>query len=245
MDQDNEIVVPPQAPEPLQFPPEPEKPRKPYFQQKGLLHYLSRLGSFCLRHRLLVEICAAILLVTCTGLVFRFCIGTESEVASRTVELGFKDVGKLVTQEAYYTNIQVIDNTRELFGYTVPGTRTKVIFSFDGMVQAGIDFEKVTVETDNDSRIIIIGLPEAEIFTVVVDENSLQIYDESESIFTPLSVVAYQESRVKLQSEVREKAIANGMLENAAKNAQNIISEFVKGIGEYADYTIQFRSAEN
>ena len=48
-------------------------------------------------------------------------------VTSRTVRLGLKDMGELATQAGYFTNVQVLEDSKQLFGHNVPLTKSKYI----------------------------------------------------------------------------------------------------------------------
>lgn len=59
-------------------------------------------------------------------------------------KIGFEDIGELITQVAYCTEINdTNDAGRELFGILMPGTKSRQIYSYNVKVSAGIDFGKV------------------------------------------------------------------------------------------------------
>ena len=70
----------------------------------------------------------------------------RSEVSSETVAMELRNIGELATQSGYYTNVQVIKSSRQLFGVDIPLTQSQFIFSYDGVVKAGVDFADIGIE---------------------------------------------------------------------------------------------------
>lgn len=156
------------------------------------------------------------------------------------VNFGLKDIGELATQAGHFTNVQVISGSRKIWGADIPLTQSKYIFSYDGVIKAGIDFEQIEVNVDDAARVITVKLPEIKILSSEVDPKSLEIYDETKSIFTPLSLSSVNMSLIEMDEEVREKAIGNGILENARTNAEALITGFLAGTFDLQKYSIQF-----
>lgn len=102
----------------------------------------------------------------------------------KTTKLGFENIGELATQEAYTSNVHVTDDSREFFGIAkIPFTQSKYIYSYDTVIKAGFDFEKIKYNVDENKKIIDVTLPKAEILSSEVDLDSFKIYHEEESIF--------------------------------------------------------------
>lgn len=192
--------------------------------------------------KLMQFVCVVLIVVSIIAVGFiSYQMGSQAKVSSRTVDFGLKNLGKLVTQAGFFTNVQVIEDDRELFGLSIPFTQSKYIYSYDGQIQAGIDFEKIIFNPDEPNKRLIIELPEVEIISNTVDEQSFKVYDESKSIFTPLNLSKVNESRLSLEKEVEEKAISNGLLTNARVNAEVLIKGFLAGILELEGYTVEFK----
>lgn len=167
-------------------------------------------------------------------------ISSSSYSSSRMVQFGLRDVGELTTQAGYFTNVQVIKDSKDLYGWTIPLTTSKYIFSYDGTVKAGIDFEQINVSTNEITKTITINMPEAEIFALEIKPESMKIYDESQSIFTPLNLTDINQSLNALQEEVRLQALNNGILESASDNAKMLIQEMIAQTVNTDVYTIEF-----
>lgn len=192
--------------------------------------------QFLIQHKwiLIALIVLILLLIVFVGL------GASSYTASRIVRLGLRDVGELTTQVGYFTNVQVIENSKELYGWTIPLTTSKYIFSYDGAVKAGIDFTDIDVHTNEITKTIEVKLPEAEIFSLEIDPDSLEIYDESKSIFTPLKLEDINNSLSALQEDVRKQAIENGILDNAYNNTLLLVQNMLSKSYDMNQYSIEF-----
>lgn len=167
-------------------------------------------------------------------------ISSSGYTRSRMVQFGLRNVGELTTQSGYFTNVQVIKDSKDLYGITIPFTTSKYIFSYDGTVKAGIDFEQIDISTNELTKTITISMPEAEIFGIEIKPESMQIYDESRSIFTPLELTDINQSLTALQEDVREQAIGNHILEAAYENGKVLIQSMIAQTVDTSKYTIQF-----
>lgn len=195
--------------------------------------------GFCVRHSFHPAM-VLVVLGLCVVLL-GMSIVSVTVVTSRTVRLGLKDMGELATQSGYFTNVQVLEDSKQLFGHNVPLTKSKYIFSYDGVIKAGFDFQELEMQVNEITRTIHVTLPEAKILNCEIDENSLQIYDATQSIFTPLSITDINESMIELKETVKTDAVNNGILENARENAKLLIRGFLAGCFDLQEYTVEFR----
>lgn len=163
---------------------------------------------------------------------------------SRMTSFGLADIGELATQSGYFTVVNVIDDSVELWGWSVPLTESKYIFSYDGTVKAGLDFSKLKCKVNELTKEIVVSLPKVEILSVELQEDSLEIYDESHNIFTPLGLSDIQEARLEMVDEIRNRAVENGLLEQATLNAQKLISGLLSGQYDLSEYHVVFKEVK-
>lgn len=201
----------------------------------------------------LVEVCRKlfrrplllVVVLLCTALFFLVAWSTNAfSTNSRMTSFGLNDIGELATQSGYFTVVNIIDDNVELWGWKVPLTTSKYIFSYDGTVKAGLDFSKLKYKVNELGKEIVIYLPEVEILSIELQEDSLVIYDESHNIFTPLGLNDIQEARLEMIDEIRSRALENGLLEQAAINAQTLIVGFLSGQYDLNEYHVDFRDAK-
>ena len=167
-------------------------------------------------------------------------LGKSFFTDSKTTKLGFEDIGELATQNAYSSNVSVIDQSRDLFGFEIPFTQSKYVFSYDTVIKAGINFSDITWKVDEDNKKIQINLPEAKVLSNEIDEHSLKVYYESESIFTNIELEETNKALSNLKETAQKDAIENGLLDNAIANAKTLVKNFVGQVYDLNTYQIEF-----
>ena len=184
----------------------------------------------------LIGACAIIILL----LFVVVGLSSASKATSRIVQLGLENIGQLTTQAGFFTNVQVLEDVQTLWGWNVPLTHSKYVFSYDGTVNAGIDFDKIDISADPVGKVITVTIPEAEIFSIEIDPTSLEIYDEAKSVFTPLTLEDVNDSLIAVKEEATEQCIGNGILEKAQNNAKILIESFISKTYDLSVYTVKY-----
>lgn len=62
---------------------------------------------------------------------------------STTTKIGFEDIAELDTQSANCAIIDVMRDSRKIFGKAVPFTQTEYIYSYNVVVKAGLNFKEI------------------------------------------------------------------------------------------------------
>lgn len=203
-------------------------------EKKGFFKTLTNaVGAEMAKKIVAVMILAVIILGVGIG------VGSRLFISSNMTQFDLKAIGELATQAGYYTNVEIIEDSKKLWKITLPFTSSKYIFSYDGIIKAGIDFEEIEWSVNDVTKKITVKLPEMKILSNEIDTNSLYVYDESRSIFSPLTVNDINDSLIALKVESEEKAIGNGILEEAEENAKVLIQGFLAG--SYPDYEIVYK----
>lgn len=176
-------------------------------------------------------------------------IVTESiDISGETIRAGMRDIGELATEEYWFTQVQTFDSTKsaQLFNITfdIPLTHTRFIYSYDGVIKAGIDFTQAEVEKDDLKRLITVKLPKAYILSSEIDYDSFELYDEQNSIFNPIRVYDVSDTNREMLRAAEKDAIAKGMLERADKNAEELVKNFLRGGYDVLQYAIKIEHAQ-
>lgn len=153
------------------------------------------------------------------------------------------DIGELASVEYIFSNtsrFKDAETTKK--GKTKWGTEKSFLVECDGVIKAGIKLEAIIMEVKEQEKKILIYLPEAEILSYEIDEDSVKVLEEESGIFTEITV----EDKVKFDADVKEsmksRAIENGILEKAQKNAEAIIERIVTADAAIRDeYTVEFK----
>ncbi len=184
---------------------------------------------------------ALVVIIVLVGTFALGGFGERTDKLNKVTDLGLKNIGELATQAGYFTSVQTISNARELWGVEIPLTRNKFIYSYDGTIKAGIDFEAVKIDVDEKAKKVTVTLPEAKILSTAIDENSFEIFDESNNIFNPIGLNDMNKGLLELKKAAEQKALKNGILENARTNAKLLIKGFLIGVLNSDEYTFVFK----
>lgn len=161
------------------------------------------------------------------------------------IDFGFKDVGKLVTQQWYGRMVEDSSTDRTIKDLIhIPFTESRLIFSIDVEVLAAIDFAEIEYEMMEEENKVVISLPHAEIYKAYEVQNSFKLYLESESIFNNISAEEQQAIKDKIVDDAKEKALETGLLDNADANAKTLITNMVRGNERTKDYDVEFQYKE-
>lgn len=190
--------------------------------------------------RRITLILALVVLVLAIFLVLRFSGDGAFRAQSKTTAFDLRDIGELATQGGFFTVVNVIDDARMLWKWTIPFTSSKYIFSYDGVIKAGIDFSEIQWEADELSKTVTVQLPQPKILDKLLKEDSLKIYDERQSIFTPLTLSDIQASRQEMLAELEKTATENGLLDEAEENAKILVKGFLSAAYDTATYRYVF-----
>ena len=166
-------------------------------------------------------------------------IEKEIQISGETIRSNMANIGKLCTAEYNYTHVEKVDSSREINGFKVPFTSSKFIYSYDGTIMAGIDFTKIQIDKKDVEKIITVTLPDVEIISSDVDQDSFKLYDEKNNIFNPISVTDVADSFADLKNSEERKAIENGLLDKARESAIILVENFMRGSYDVGDYEIK------
>ena len=167
----------------------------------------------------------------------------HEEISGETIRSGMTDIGELATEEYWFTQVQTYDSSKsaQIFdlSFDLPLTRNKFVYSYDGVIKAGVDFAAASVEVDNALRRVTVTLPKARILSSEIDYDSFELYDEQKSIFNPLSVRDVNKSNSELLRSAEKDAIAKGVLIRADENAETLVVNFLRGAFDVRSYAIK------
>ena len=170
-------------------------------------------------------------------------IDVQRQVLINDIEEGICDMGLLVTQEYYFTEVISYSSVKKLFKTIKLGiTESSYLASYDGVISAGLDFEKISVEKNDEERIITIRLPKSEVKYMQIDPESFVLYSEKEGLGNRISLSDYNDSLIELEQNAEKKAVDRGLLKRADENARLVISNFVNSLVDTSDYMVRYVS---
>ena len=111
----------------------------------------------------------------------------------------------------------------------VPLTEKSFLLKYNGYIKAGVDFENMKVEVSG--KDVHISLPRARILDTLIDEKSIKVYNESMNAFNPLTIADYNKAIVKEKDTMVNDAISQGILKDATKQAEVVLTSIMKDMG--------------
>ncbi|MBO4825556.1 MAG: DUF4230 domain-containing protein, partial [Lachnospiraceae bacterium] len=146
------------------------------------------------------------------------------------------EMGTLITQEYYFTQVEEYTNTEKFWIFDSTASFT---YSYDGVVAAGIDCSQITVVKDDEKKVITITIPKAEITSVTIDNDSFKKYEEKNGLWNKVTTDKFNDSMAAFKETAKNNAVAKGLLENADKSAEQMIVSFAKSVSTDAEYKIE------
>lgn len=155
----------------------------------------------------------------------------QTEVITISTLQEIIDVSELSTFTAVYNGIAQVMNQED-------PQSVDYYVSYEAKVNAGIDFEEVGIELEEETKTIRITVPPVELTEVNVDIASLDFIFYNQSLNTStVTETAFKACEADVEKESQEQ---QAIYELAEQNAKNVLTALVKPIVEQADteYTL-------
>ncbi len=136
------------------------------------------------------------------------------------------DMNELSTFTAVYNGVAIVtnDDNSEQIDYYV---------SYEAKINAGIDFEKLTISVDTEAKTVNVKIPDIQITDVIVDIASLDFIFENDAANTStITQEAFKSCEADAKSEGQAQ---EAIYDLARQNAKNIITALMKPIIEQLD----------
>lgn len=203
----------------------------------NLVKYGTIVKNMFIKFKIIIIIILVVLLIT-----IGYNLPSVLETKETVVNFGFENVGKLITQEWYGRMLEDSSKDRKLFkNVHIPFTESRLIFSIDVEVLAGINFEDIEYDVSIKDKKITIKLPKATIQDAHEVKGSFIAYLDDESIFTNINTTEQAKLKDKIVDKGEKQAKESGILEKADKNAKNIIENMIKGNAISKDFKIVYK----
>lgn len=166
----------------------------------------------------------------------------ETIISSETVESSIKEAKELTTLKYHYKNIASFENSQEFQGFKLPFTTKRFLYTYSGVIHAGVDLDKAKVDVNNEDKTVSVTLPKSKILSHDIDEKSVMFYDEKNSIFNPLELEDYSNFRKEEEAKVEKEAVDKGLLDEADEQSKKAVEDILNINPEIAEhYTINVK----
>lgn len=185
------------------------------------------------------KIIAVILILGC-GMAWLIGCGDREEEADFS---GLYTVCELTTLKCYYHNVAKAETEASgLFKGLNVGYK-KIWTEYSGIVELGIDVNKVSISKPTAKGVVKIAIPEAEVLNVYLDEDSMSEPITETGFLTKVTKEEETAALAAAQENMKETAKANqALLNQARERAKSIMEGYVKNIGEQIgkEYTVEW-----
>jgi len=162
-------------------------------------------------------------------------VKAEVTINTQIIEDGLREMGTLITQEYYFTQLEEYTNTEKFWIFDSTASFT---YSYDGVVAAGIDCSKITVVKDDEKKVVTIKIPKAAITSVTIDNDSFKKYEEKNGLWNKVTTDKFNDSMAEFKKKAEENALNRGIIKNADESAEKMILSFAKSLSVTEDYSI-------
>jgi hypothetical protein len=144
-----------------------------------------------------------------------------------------------------YTDSDSYETHNEMFGKKVPFTTETVILTYDGTICMGIDPDAIVYTVDPAQKQITAALPQPELLSHDLDEDSIQYYDVRSSIFRSTSIADYTALIRNVKQKICDKVVKDrGFDRLTVENAETVIRSWLSGFDATKEYTVVFSVSE-
>lgn len=131
-----------------------------------------------------------------------------------------------------YTMDKVVEGDRE--GRVLPEflTGDKLLLIAHGHAIAGVDLAQLRPgDLQIAGRAVRVHLPEAQIFTVALDNQKTRVYSRETGLLVPVDPNLESEVRAKAEQDLRQSALDAGILKTAHDNTCATLKSLLLGLG--------------
>ena len=151
------------------------------------------------------------------------------------------NIGELATTEYLFTDAAEFSDSKQIKSWNIPLTKKSFILKWSGVIKAGIELDKVTLTVDESEKKVCVSVPAAKILSYVVDGDSVEVLNEKDNIFNNISINDKVKFDSKTEEAIKNRAIENGLLEKAQKNAEDVLSRLILSDPvAHEKYTVEF-----
>lgn len=129
-----------------------------------------------------------------------------------------------------YTGVISYRDYKKLLNINIPLTDKYFLLKYNGYIKAGVDFSRIKIDVQNDSSVHV-SIPKPKIMDTVIDENSIEVFNESENAFNPIKISDYNEAVSREKNVMIRDAVKQGIYTESTAQAKLALSSLLKEMG--------------
>lgn len=181
-----------------------------------------------------------VILITLLSINCLFGCGTQKQKPDFS---SIKSVCELSTLKCYYHNVATYEkNAHGLLKVFGSGYK-KIWIEYSGIVNLGIDINKVDISEPDTNNVITIKIPDAEVQSTSLDKSTLSEPLTDKGVFTKITTEEKTEALSSAQQNMKETAQKDtSLLAQAKEHAKLILQGYINNLGEEfnEEYTIKW-----
>ena len=143
----------------------------------------------------------------------------EKEIISSATLKEIIEISELSTFEAVYNGVAQVTNEKN-------AEEVEYYVSYEATVNAGIDFEQIEIDVNNETKEIVVTMPEIQLNDIDVDIASLDYIFVNEKVNNEtVTQTAYEACKTDVNDECTQE---DAIYELAKQNAKNVIEALIK-----------------
>lgn len=160
------------------------------------------------------------------------------EVTNLQIEQRLSKISELATFMDEYTGEKAVSDTREAFGFDIPGTTNSYRVFYSGVIKVGYDVSDITTKVDNRNQIIHIYLPSAQVLDNYIKLDTLRVIDQKNNILNPFEFEDFQAGFTDIEESQLQSAKEAGIFVRAEASAETLIENCL--LSAFPDYKVVF-----
>lgn len=181
-----------------------------------------------------------VILITLLSINCLFGCGSQKQKPDFS---SIKSVCELSTLKCYYHNVATYEkNAHGLLKVFGSGYK-KIWIEYSGIVNLGIDINKVDISEPDTNNVITIKIPDAEVQSTSLDKSTLSEPLTDKGVFTKITTEEKTEALSSAQQNMKETAQKDtSLLAQAKEHAKLILQGYINDLGEEfnEEYTIKW-----
>jgi len=186
-----------------------------------------------LKHKIFIAggVLAALCIIAAAAFLTGLAKGSEEPppptITSSMLGEQIRSIQELAVVAYYYTNMGRFEHQADFYGWKVPFTTKSFIVSYDGIIRAGVALEETDVQVNEEAGTITVTLPPSKILSHEIPEDSLEVFDERDNIFNPITLDDYAGFTQDQKTKMEQRAVENGLLQSADEKARTAVESFL------------------
>ena len=161
-----------------------------------------------------------------------------------TLIQSIKNVKELLTLRQYFQSVLIFKDSKELCGFSLPGTERRFILKYGGVIICGNDLENIQISERLGSDNVRIVVPRSKLLDIYADMKSIQVYDQRAGLFTSIKLSDQNRELANNIEEVWQEALRNNILRRADENAREFLKSFAGMLGMDAEVVFDDQDSE-